>query len=172
MVSLPSLNKAVETILGPLDPAAEFRFYVEIDGLVEGAFAECSGMRAEREIITVKEGGLNDRVHKLPGRTSYGEITLRKGVMFSMELWEWYHEGLKDGKVKKRDLTIIHYSSYLNAPARWYDVENAYPVSWEASSLRTDSNQVAIESVTLTFEKLKPEGYENPISLLASILPS
>jgi phage tail-like protein len=160
LASLANINKVLETIFGPLDPAPEFRFYLEIDGLVEGAFAECSGMKAEREIITVKEGGLNHYVHKLPGRTTYGEITLRKGVMFSIELWDWFEDGIKDGKVKKRDFTIIQYSSYFNIPSRWYHVEDAYPVSWEASNLRTDSNQLAMESLTLTFETLEPEDWD------------
>lgn len=157
MASLANINKVLETIFGPLDPAAEFRFYMEIDGLVEGAFAECSGMRAEREILTYKEGGVNHYAHKLPGRTTYGDITLRKGVMFSIELWTWFEKGIKDGQVKTRDITIYQYSSYFNIPSRWYHVKNAYPASWEASSLRTDSNQLAMESITLTFEKLELE---------------
>jgi phage tail-like protein len=157
---LANINTVLETIFGPLDPAAEFRFYVEIDGLVEGAFAECSGLKAEREIITYKEGGVNHYAHKLAGRTTYGDITLRKGVMFTIELWDWFEDGIKNGKVKKRDLTIIQYSSYFNIPARWYHVEDAFPVSWEGSSLRTDSNQLAMESLTLTFKKLEPEDWD------------
>ena len=167
MNGLANLNKAVETIFGPVDPAAEFRFYVMIDDLVEGAFAECSGMRAEREVITVKEGGLNHRVHKLPGRTTYGEITLRKGVMFSIEFWDWYTKGMKNGEVKARDITIYHHSSYFNVPARWYDISNAYPIAWEAAALRADSSQVAMESLTLTFEKLETKTYEMALELLA-----
>jgi phage tail-like protein len=160
LASLANINKVLETIFGPLDPAPEFRFYMEIDGLVEGAFAECSGMKAEREILTHKEGGLNNYVHKLPGRTTYGDITLRKGVMFTIELWDWFAEGMKDGGVKRRDFTIFQYSSYFNIPARWYHVKNAYPVSWEGSNLRTDSNQLAMESLTLTFETLELEDWD------------
>ena len=150
-----SLNKVIETVFGPLDPAPEYKFYVEIDGLVEGSFAECSGFRAEREILSYKEGGVNSYVHKLPGRVSYGDITLRKGVMFSIEFWEWFETGMADGAIKSRDMTIIQYSSYFNLPARWYNIIKAYPVSWEASSLRADSNQVAMESLTLTFETIE-----------------
>lgn len=156
---LGDLNKVVETIFGPLDPAPEYKFYIEIDGLVEGSFAECSGIRAEREILPVKEGGVNTYVHKLPGRISYGDITLRKGVMFTIEFWDWFAEGMADGVVKRRDLTIIQYSSYFNMPARWYNVRKAYPVSWEASALRADSNQLAMESLTLTFETIEAEDW-------------
>jgi phage tail-like protein len=157
LASLANINKVLETIFGPLDPAPEFRFYIEIDGLVEGAFAECSGLRAEREIISHKEGGINNYVHKLPGRISYGDITLRKGVMFSIELWDWFAKGMDNGKVKKRDFTIYQHSSYFNIPARWYHVKKAFPVNWEGSNLRTDSNSLSMESLTLTFDTLEVE---------------
>src|SRR6476660_1632134 len=88
--SLANINKVFETLFGPMDPAAEFRFYVEVDGLVEGAFIECSGLRAEREVIKVNEGGANYYTNHLPGRVTYGDITLRKGVMFSIPLWDWF----------------------------------------------------------------------------------
>jgi phage tail-like protein len=153
----PSLDKVVEAVFGPLDPAAEFRYYVEVDGLTEGSFIECSGMRMQREVLEVREGGVNNYTHKLPGRTTYGAITLRRGIMFSTKLWQWYEDGLSDCKVKRRDLTITQYSSYFNLPARWYNVKNAFPESWEVSALRTDSSQYAVESLTLTFETLEVE---------------
>lgn len=157
LAALASINGVLEAYFGPLDPAPEFRFWVEIDGLLEGTFTECSGMKADREILPHKEGGVNDYVHKLPGRTSFSDITLRKGVMFSIELWKWFEEGIVTGKVKKRNITIIHHSSYFNIPARWYHITNAYPTSWEGANLRTDSNSLGVEALTLTFETLKPE---------------
>jgi phage tail-like protein len=169
---LPNLNKVVETVLGPLDPAPEFRFYVEIDGLMEGAFVECSGMKAERDVLPYREGGVNTYVHKLPGRISYGDITLRKGVMFSIELWEWFTKGMENGKVKRRDFTIFQHSSYFNMPSRWYHVRNAYPVAWEASSLRTDSNQFAMESLTLTFETIELEDMGVAAAMVMTAIPA
>ncbi len=156
---MSGLDAIVELVFGPLDPAAEFRYYVEVDGLYEGSFTECSGMSAKREVCEVREGGVNDYVHKLPGRISYGDITLRKGVMFSTGLWDWFEEGLKGYKVKRRDLTIIQYSSYFNIPARWYNVEDAFPINWEVSKLSADSNQFAVESLTLTFKTIEVEDW-------------
>jgi phage tail-like protein len=154
--ALVNLDSIVEAVFGPLDPASEWKYFIEIDGLVGGSFSECSGIRAEREVQPVKEGGRNYIVHKLPGRTTYGDITLRKGVMFSIELWEWMMAGNDNGKVDRYDMTIIHYSNYFNLPARWYNIYNCYPVAWELSSLRADSNALAMESVTLTFERFEP----------------
>jgi phage tail-like protein len=155
----PSLDSIVEAVFGPLDPAAEFRFYVEVDGLVEGSFIECSGMTMKREVLEVKEGGVNHYVHKLPGRTTYGNITLSKGIMFSTKLWEWYEEGIRDCDVDHKDITIIQYSSYFNLPARWYNVKRAFPESWSVSGLKTDSTQYTVESLVLTFDTLEVEDW-------------
>lgn len=150
------MNKdaALELVFGPLDPAAEFRYFVEVDGLSLATFIEASGFTAERDVLQVREGGVNDYVHKLPGRVTYSELILRRGISFSTQLWEWFEEGIFDGKVKRRDLTVIQYSSYFNLPARWYDFTNAFPSKWEGPPLRTDSSQLAIESLTLTFDYL------------------
>ncbi len=153
----PSLDKIVEAVFGPLDPAPEYKYFVEIDGIVESAFIECSGISAKRDVVEVREGGVNDFVHKLAGRISYGDITLRKGIMFSTKMWEWFEEGLTNGQVDRRNITITQYSSYFNMPARWYNIKRAFPVAWDVSALRSDSSQFAVESLTITFETIEVE---------------
>jgi phage tail-like protein len=165
-----SLDAAVEFVFGPLDPAAEFRYFVEVDGLTGASFTECSGMSAKREVCEVREGGANDYVHKLPGRITYGDITLRKGVMFSTELWDWFEKGLKGYKIKERDITIIQYSAYFNIPSRWYNVKDAFPVGWEVSRLGADSNQLAVESLTVTFKTIEVEDW-SLLGLAAELFP-
>ncbi len=147
-------DAALELAFGPLDPAAEFRYVVEVDGLTLATFVEASGFSAQRDVLEVREGGVNNYVHKLPGRISYSELTLRRGISFTTQLWEWFAEGMYDGMVTRRNLTVIQYSSYFNLPARWYDISNAFPVRWEGPALRADSSQLAVESLSLTFETL------------------
>lgn len=142
-----------------LDPAPEYMYLVEIDGVPLAGFTECSGFSARREVIEHPEGGINHYVHKLPGRTTYSNITLRRGITFSIDLWDWYAEGLKDGDVDHRDMTIIQISSYLHLPARWYNIRRAFPVSWTGSDMRADSNQFAVESLELTFDTLEVEDW-------------
>ena len=62
------------------DPYIGFDFAVEITGVVHAYFQECSGMQASMEIFEYKEGGQNDYSHKLPGRITYSNITLKKGL--------------------------------------------------------------------------------------------
>ena len=61
------------------DPYRNYNFRVELDGLIVGSFAECSGLSATTETIEYREGG-DYTVHKLPGKTTYGDITLKWGA--------------------------------------------------------------------------------------------
>ena len=46
-------------------------------------FSECSGLDASVEVFEYKEGGMNDSVHKFPTRASFGNITLKHGVIYN-----------------------------------------------------------------------------------------
>jgi phage tail-like protein len=50
-----------------LDPYLNFRFLVEIQGLIVAGFSEVNGLQAEIETFEYREGGLNDYAHRLPG---------------------------------------------------------------------------------------------------------
>src|SRR6266704_5223722 len=60
-----------------VDPYKNFRFLVEIEGITQAGFSECSGFGSEVEVIEYREGGEPTAVRKLPGRAKYPNITLR-----------------------------------------------------------------------------------------------
>ena len=61
-------------------PGLALRFDVQIDGVRVGSFAGCSGLSAQYEAFTWEEGGDNGTVVNLPGRLSYGTVTLTRAV--------------------------------------------------------------------------------------------
>lgn len=138
-----------------IDPAPAFSFHIEVDHIIEARFLECSGLNIRRETLPHKEGGLNDGVHNLPGRLTYGNITLRHGITYSDALWEWYITGCEDGKVNYRSVTIYQYLPYTDRKTvRAYHLERAFPVTWTGPSLRTDSSEIAVESLEIAFMRL------------------
>ena len=129
------------------DPVASFRFYVELEGIIQGYFTECSGLSIEREVYTHREGGINDYEHKLPGRVKHTNITLKKGIAAN-ELWNWFKEGLYDGKVNRQDMSILLYNSDRTKVKRW-NLSGVYPIKWTGPDLNTEGAQSAIETVEL-----------------------
>ena len=82
-----------------IDPFATFKFLVEVKNITQAAFTECSGLEMSTEVFEYQEGGLNEYVHKFPGRLKVSNVTLKRGFATSNELFEWYKE--MEGKVLK-----------------------------------------------------------------------
>jgi phage tail-like protein len=157
-MKMPGPQSIFEGLFGPLDPAPVYRFWIAESDDLWGGFTQCSGFAARRDVLEIREGGLNTYTHKLPGRISYGSITLQRGVMFSNALWDWFEEGSTAGKVKRMNLSILHYSAYMVIPARYYNIHDAYPVAWNASDLDVSSSTVAVESLELAFTYIETKG--------------
>src|SRR5438477_5575693 len=54
-----------------VDPYSNFRFHVEIDGIRQAGFMECTGLGSQVEVVEYREGGDPASVRKLAGRVSY-----------------------------------------------------------------------------------------------------
>src|SRR5256714_11379874 len=72
-------------------------FIFEVDGQQIGMFKEVNGLRAEITVETLEEGGQNNFVHKLPGRLSWPNLVMRRGVTNSDNLFAWLLKASGDG---------------------------------------------------------------------------
>ncbi|MDB5082718.1 MAG: conserved hypothetical phage tail protein [Chloroflexi bacterium] len=127
-------------------------FWVELDGILQAYFTECTGMSVSTETLKVKEGGLNTHVHHLPNRSSFTNITLKSGYTTSNALWNWY-KNTAMGTVAKKNVTIILYDDTGTGGVnkRWI-LSGAYPVKWTGPSLNAKSNEIMFESIELAYD--------------------
>jgi len=133
------------------DPFLAAKFWVEIAGVANGFFTECSGLNAETEIFEYAEGGLNDFVHKLPVRTKYSNIVLKRGWVETDDLWKWYEKTIA-GRIEAKSVSILVFENKVQSPtspkARW-DLIQAYPVKWQGPEFNADSEAVVVETLEL-----------------------
>ena len=63
-------------------PVVSAWFGLEFEGLVVGAFRECTGIGSESEVVEYRESGTQGEfvVHKVPGRLKWNNITLKRGI--------------------------------------------------------------------------------------------
>lgn len=135
------------------DPFLGFKFLVEIDGLVVGGFTEVSGLQAELEVETFREGGQNTFQHKLPGALKYtGNIVLKRGVTDSETLWSWQQD-VASGVVERRNGSIVLLDAAGDEQWRW-NFAAAYPVKWTGPSLKAGSSETAVETLELAHHGL------------------
>ncbi len=91
-------NSAQESIVYPF---TNFNFSVEITRagpaarLVSAAFAECDGLDMTQDVKTIREGGNNGQQIRLTGPTSFGLLTLKRGMTSNFDLWQWLPRSCK-----------------------------------------------------------------------------
>ena len=126
------------------DPYMSFRFAIEIDGLIKG-FAEASGLQSEKQTEDLREGGLNDYVHKILKNATYQNITLKRGLTNGDDLWRW-HRDVINGKIERKNISIVLLDNEGNEAWRWNFV-NALPTKWTGPYLKADGNAIAFETL-------------------------
>jgi len=134
-----------------IDPYRVFNFLVELDGITQASFTECTGLGAKTEIIEMREGGDNITVRKLPGKMTYTDITLKWGLTDSNELWLWRQQVIDGNIVRKSGSIVVYDLSNHTEVARWNFV-NAWPSDWQGPSFNAKGSDIAIETLVLAHE--------------------
>jgi phage tail-like protein len=135
-----------------VDPYKNFRFLVEIDGIVQAGFSECSGFGSTLEVIEYREGGEPSTVRKLPGKVTYPDITLKWGVTDSRELYDW-HLAAVNGQISRRNGSIILQDDAGTEKMRW-NFFNAWPSKYDGPDFNAKGNDVSIDTLTVSCERL------------------
>lgn len=129
------------------DPYPSFRFRVEIEGIIVASFSEVSGLQIEIETESYREGGVNNFVHTFPKGIKYQPLVLKKGIIDSSDLWNWYKD-VRTGIITRKGVTVFLMDSSGNDKRHW-KFEGAYPIKWTGPDLKANSSTIAIESIEL-----------------------
>lgn len=132
------------------------RFAVELEGVHVAGFGELNGLQAQTEVFEYKEGGLNTYSHKLPGRTTYSNATLKWGSTDSYTLWDWYYQVITSQQLGplKKAVSVIQFDGQHQELRRW-NLRDAFPVKWVGPSFTTSASQVGIETLELAFAEFE-----------------
>ena len=136
------------------DPIVGFHFALDVQGVIKGYFTEVSGIGSETEVAeqkVVNEKGIQV-VLKVPGRLKWGDITLKRGLTSSMDLWKW-RQLVEDGKIKdaRKNGSIIMFDQSLKAVAQW-DFKSAWPSKITGPAPKSDSNELQVEEIVIVHE--------------------
>jgi phage tail-like protein len=150
-----------------IDPLSVFNFYLTlidskdlvgtlVTAVVNYAvagFSECSGLEASLEVFEYKEGGVNGYVHKFPTRASFGNITLKRGVIYIDDvLWSWHYDFVLGQGTRKDGLIVL--LNEAREPAKVWKFKRGIPLKWTGPSLNATQSSAAIESLEIAHEGL------------------
>lgn len=133
------------------DPFKNYSFLVEIDGISSSLFEEVSGLDAEVEVIEFREGGdALTSSRKLPGRVKYSNVTLKRGLTNSRDLWDWW-QTVVAGNIQRRSVAITLLDDARQLVLRWL-LREAWIAKYEGPHLEAEANEVAVETIELAHE--------------------
>jgi phage tail-like protein len=135
-------------------PLPKFYFTVKIATLEEASFQEVSGLELEAQVIEYRHGNSPEfSTIKMPGIKKYSDVTLKKGVFVNdNKFYDWFSQ-IKMNTIKREPVTI----SLLDengSPKMVWELINAFPTKITGTDLKSDGNEVAVETLVLAHEKL------------------
>jgi phage tail-like protein len=113
-------------------------------------FQTVSGLSVEYDMEEFKEGGENRFVHKLPVRTKYADMVLKRGMLTDSEVIKWCLKAFREREFEPADVTVILMNE-KSEPLRTWKVAHAIPKKWLVSDFNANENAVVIETLELTY---------------------
>lgn len=131
------------------------QFGLEIDGVELARFTAVSGLGYESEVVTFQDTLADGKVitRKRPGRISFPDIVLKRGLSADNALVEWY-QTVVDGQVERKSGSVVIYDQTSTEIGRW-NFENGWIAKWSASDLDAGSDDIMIEEVTIAHEYME-----------------
>lgn len=134
-------------------PPVGFHFRVEFIGLGnenDTRFQSVSGLSVEYEMETYKEGGENRFEHKLPVRTRYTDLSLKRGLLTDSNVIQWFLTAFNTHQIVPVQLNITLLNEQ-HAPLKSWQVFKAWPKKWSVSDFNAQENSVVIETLDLAY---------------------
>lgn len=130
------------------------QFLFEVDGVEIGTFTEVSGLELDVGVEELEEGGQNQFVHKLPGRITWPNLVLKRGMTKGDELFAWVQKSSGDGfagqgsKVERKSAAVTLVDDKGTRLRAW-ELDGAFPVRWRGPSFAATSNDLAAEELEI-----------------------
>lgn len=135
-------------------PPVGFHFLVEFDKLgtkeQDHQFQSVSGLSVDLETEEIVEGGENRFKHKLPVKTKYPNLVLKRGILIDSEVIDWCRKALENFDFKPVDLTV-KLLDQNHKPLMHWKVIHAYPVKWAVEDFSALESKIVVESFELAY---------------------
>ena len=132
-----------------------FSVSIEADPEQNVGFQEVSGINLNMEVESISEGGENRFVHRLPGRTKYENLVLKRGVMSrDAAIAQWCRNTLEGGfgkTIETKSLMVQLLDANNSKPLMSWRFYGAYPVEWTIPSLDAMKNELVVESLEIAY---------------------
>lgn len=143
-------------------PYVQFNFLVNLgDGVTEGpqaGFQELSAIGMEVTVSEYRNGNSKENsVLKMTGMNKSADVTLKRGLIGSLNLYEWLDKIRNGDQSQRRDVTIqMQNEDHTDVVMTW-TLSNARVIKINYGPLNAKGTDVAMEEVVIAYERLKIE---------------
>ena len=133
------------------------RFHFQVDwGGTKISFTEVTGLVMEREKIEYRHSDSPD-FNKLgmPGLVKNNNITLKRGKFEKDFDYNSWFESVANERVNNRRDVVIRLLNEKHVPVAAWSAARCFPVKVMAPDLKSDANEIAVESMEIAHEGLK-----------------
>ena len=143
-------------------PYGQFNFLVDLGtGTTEGpdaGFQECSPITTSVVVTEYRNGNERENApRKLTGLEKVDDVTLRRGIIGSLTLYQWFDQVRNGDANALRNVTISLQNEDHTAVVMTWKLLRARPVKYSSGPLDGKGTDVAMEELTLAYERLEVE---------------
>lgn len=135
-------------------PPVSFHFMVEFPEISsdskDNRFQSVSGLTVDIETEEIAEGGENRFKHKVPVRTKYPNLVLKRGMLVDSEVIDWVKKAVENFDFQPTNL-IVKLLNEKHEPLISWNIVHAYPVKWTLTDLSAEESKLAIETLELNY---------------------
>lgn len=143
-------------------PYVQFNFLVDLGtGTTEGVeagFQECSNIGMEVTVAEYRNGNAKENsVRKITGLNKATDVTLKRGVIGSLNLYQWLNDIRNGNQNAERTVTIHLQNEDHTKVVQTWKLLRARIIKHVSGPLNAKGNDVAMEELTLAYERLEME---------------
>ena len=143
-------------------PYMQFNFLVDLgDGVTEGpaaGFQEVSGIGMEVTVTEYRTGNSKENsVVKITGLNKSTDVTMKRGIIGSLDLYQWLNQVRNGDQNALRDVTIKLQNEDHTEIVQTWKLLRARIIKHTSGPLNAKGTDVAMEEMVLAYERLEME---------------
>jgi phage tail-like protein len=143
-------------------PYVQFNFLVDLGtGKTDGAqagFQEVSGIGMEVTVAEYRTGNSKENsVMKITGLNKSSDVTLKRGVIGSLDLYQWLDQIRNGDQNALRNVTVQLQNEDHTQVVQTWKLQRARIIKHTSGPLNAKGTDVAMEELVLAYERLEME---------------
>jgi phage tail-like protein len=133
------------------------RFHFQVDwGGAKISFTEITGLDMQVEMIEYRHSDSKDfNKIKMPGLRKFSNITMKRGKFEKDFDYNGWLDEIANERVGGRRDVVIRLLNEKHEPVAAWTAARCFPVKVTAPDLKSDANEIAVESIEIAHEGLK-----------------